>query len=272
LRGWDFDFIQIRGEIGKRTPNAPYLSLHAGIEYALACVQILEGNVSSSLGVVEVVANQAVTAASAAVGKVDEIARAWNQNLMQGATDMSTLHDEVAFLKSTIQSMGMAIAELQEGMLLLADEVGGATSLAPRQAAASEVTLEAFLKFKADVAHDQATIRQDMKGGGIEMGPTVFGNCEDCIQWARVNLPPAYVYQVFPSLTYGLCLQTGEVITKEEMQADEVHAERTKHSPMNSAVVLSVTTTIPPVLGGGKRDGSGGDHAHQLNNIRHQDL
>jgi hypothetical protein len=191
LRGWDYDFIQIRGEIGKRTPNAPYLSLHAGIEYALACVQTLEENVSSSLGVVEGVANEAVTAASAAVSKVDEIARAWNQKLMQGATDMSTLHDEVAFLKSTIQSMGMAIAESQEGMLLLADEVGGATSSAPRQAAASEVTLEAFLKFKADVAHDQAAIRQDMKGGGIEMGPTVFGNCEDCIQWARENLPPA---------------------------------------------------------------------------------
>jgi hypothetical protein len=49
LRGWDFDFIQIWGEIGKRTPNAPYLSLHAGIEYALACVQTLEGNVSSKL-------------------------------------------------------------------------------------------------------------------------------------------------------------------------------------------------------------------------------
>jgi hypothetical protein len=139
---------------------------------------------------------------------------------------MSTLHGEVAFLKSTIQSMGTAITESQEGMLLLTDEVGGATSLAPRQAAASEVTLEAFLKFKADVAHDQATIRQDMKGGGIEMGPTVFGNCEDCIQWARENLPLAYVYQVFPSLTYGLCLQTGEVITKEEMQAAD-----TSHKP-----------------------------------------
>ena len=77
---------------------------------------------------VEGVANQAVTAASAAVSKVDEIARAWNQKLMQGATDTSMLLDEVAFLKSTIQSMGMAITESQEGMLLLADEVGGATS------------------------------------------------------------------------------------------------------------------------------------------------
>ena len=271
VRGWDFELIRIRGEIGKRTPNAPYLSLYAGIEYALACLQNLEGNVTTGYGVVESVANQAVTTASAAIGKVDEIARAWNQSQMQGATDVSTLKGEIAYLKSTIQSMGTAIAESQEGMLLLADEVGGATSSAPSQAAAAGVTMEVFLKFKADVAHDQATIRQDMKGGGIEMGATVFGNCDDCIQWARENLPPAYVYQVFPSLTYGMCLQTGEVITKEEMQADEVHAERTKRSPMNSAVVLSVTTTIPPVLGGGKRDGSGGDHTHQLNNIRTYD-
>ena len=269
--GWDYDVIQIRGEIGKRTPHAPYLSLHSGIEYALECVQTLEGSVSSSLGAMEVVVNQAVASASAAVAKVDEIARAWNQQRMQGATDMSRLQSEVALLKSTIQSMETAIEESQEGMLLLADEVGGATSSGPRETAASEVTLEAFLKFKAEVAHDQATIRQDMKGGGIEMGPTVFANCEDCIQWAREYLPQEYVCHVFPSLTYGLCLQTGEVITKEEMQADEVHAERTKRTPMNSAVVLSVTTTIPPVLGGGKRDGSGGDHAHQLNNIRTYD-
>jgi hypothetical protein len=61
------------------------------------------------------------------------------------------------------------------------------------------------------------------------------------------------------------------VITKEEMQADEVHAERTKRSPMNSAVVLVVTTTITPVLGGGKKDGSGRDHAHQLHNIKTYD-
>ena len=103
------------------------------------------------------------------------------------------------------------------------------------------------------------------------MGPTVFGNSEDCVKWARVHLPQTYVYQVIPSLTYGLCLQTGEVITKEEMQADKVHAERTKRSSMNSAVVLLVTTTIPPVLGDGKKDGGGGDHDHQLKHIKTYD-
>lgn len=152
---------------------------------------------------------------------------------MQGATDLTLLSGEVGSIKAALQSMGQMVTESQEGMLLLTGLVGGASSTASSPVAAPGVTLEDFAKFKANVAHNNATIRQDMKGGGIEMGATVFGNSDDCIQWARVHLPSAFVYQVIPSLTYGLCLQTGEVITKEEMQADEVHAERTKRSPMN---------------------------------------
>ena len=198
--GLDYDFIKIRGEIGKRVPTAPYLSLYAGIDYSVECIRTLEETIIRKLGVVEGTVNQAVTAASAAVGKADDVVRAWNQNRMQGATDMSTLTGEVGTLKTALQAMGRMVTESQEGMLLL-DGLVGAPNPAPSHVATSGVPMEVFLKFKADVAHDHATIRQDMKGGGIEMGTTVFGNSEDCVKWARVHLPRAYVYQVIPSLT-----------------------------------------------------------------------
>jgi hypothetical protein len=177
----DFDFIKIRGEIGKRVPTAPYLSLYAGIDYLVECIRTLEETIIWKLGVVEGTVNQAVTAASAAVGKADDVVRAWNQNRMQGATYMSTLTGEVGTLKTALQAMRRMVTESQEGMLLLAGIVG-APNPAPSHVAASGVPMEVFLKFKVDVAHDQTTIRQDMKGGGIEMETTVFGNSKDCVK------------------------------------------------------------------------------------------
>ena len=45
-----------------------------------------------------------------------------------------------------------------------------------------------------------------------------------------------------------------EVVYKSNMQSDEIHASRTACNPVQSAVVLSVNTIIPPVLEG-KKDG-----------------
>ena len=53
---------------------------------------------------------------------------------------------------------------------------------------------------------------------------------------------------------YALCMTSEEVVYKSDMQSDEIHAARMARNPMQSAVVLSVTTIIPPVLEG-KQDG-----------------
>ena len=162
--GLGFDLIKIRGEIGRRVPTAPYLSLYAGIDYTVECIWAIEETLTRKIGVVEGTVNQAVTAASAAIGKADDVVRAWNQNRMQGATDVSKLTGEVGALKATLREMERMLAESQEGMLLLAGLVG-TPNAAPSQQAAPGVPMEVFLKFKADVAHDHTTIRQDMKGG-----------------------------------------------------------------------------------------------------------
>ena len=52
----------------------------------------------------------------------------------------------------------------------------------------------------------------------------------------------------------ALCMTSEEVVYKSDLQRDEIHAAQTGRNPMQSAVVLSVTTIIPPVLEG-KQDG-----------------
>jgi hypothetical protein len=53
---------------------------------------------------------------------------------------------------------------------------------------------------------------------------------------------------------YALCMTSEEVVYKNDMQSNEIHAARTARNPMQSAVVLSVNTIIPPLLEG-KKDG-----------------
>ena len=76
-------------------------------------------------------------------------------------------------------------------------------------------------------------------------------------------------YHCIPSLMFALCMPSDEVIYKDDMQGDEMHAVRTSRNPMQSAVILSVNTTIPPILEGPKDvpDGhtgplGGNSHSH----------
>jgi hypothetical protein len=47
-----------------------------------------------------------------------------------------------------------------------------------------------------------------------------------------------------------LCMPSDEVIYKSDMQGDKIHAARMVRNPMQSAVILSVNTIIPPILEG----------------------
>ena len=63
---------------------------------------------------------------------------------------------------------------------------------------------------------------------------------------------------------FALCMPSDEVIYKDDMQGDEMHAVRTSQNPMQSAVILSVNTTIPPILEG-PRDSSLREAKHDFN-------
>jgi len=99
-----------------------------------------------------------------------------------------------------------------------------------------------------------ASIRQELKGGGITLGGVEFVGKEACIAFAREHPTGDLTYHCIPSLMYALCMTSEEVVYKSDMQSNEIHAARTARNPMQLAVVLSVNTIIPPVLEG-KKDG-----------------
>ena len=63
---------------------------------------------------------------------------------------------------------------------------------------------------------------------------------------------PPNTYQCIGSMIYDLCLITEAVVHPEDMMKREDHRERVKRTPMQLAQVLSVHTSLPPVLDGAK--------------------
>ena len=64
-----------------------------------------------------------------------------------------------------------------------------------------------------------------------------------------------------------MCMPSDEMIYKDDMQGDEMHAVRTSHNPMQSVVILLVNTTIPPILEGPKNS-SLREATHNFNSAR----
>ena len=95
-----------------------------------------------------------------------------------------------------------------------------------------------------------ASIRQELKGGGITLVGVEFDGKDACIAFAREHLTRVLTYHCIPSLMYALCMPSKEVVYKSDMLSDEIHVARTACNPLQSAVVLSVNTIIPPVLEG----------------------
>ncbi len=69
--------------------------------------------------------------------------------------------------------------------------------------------------------------------------------------FARAHMTNKMTYHCVPSLMFAMCMLSDSVIYKSNMQGDEVHMARTSRNPMQSAVILSVNSTIPE----GPKDG-----------------
>ena len=90
-----------------------------------------------------------------------------------------------------------------------------------------------------------------MKGGGITVGGVAFSGREAAMDLARIHLPPN-TYQCIGGMVYALCLISKAVVHQEDMMKREEHGECVKRTPMQSAQVLLVHTSYPPVLDGAK--------------------
>jgi hypothetical protein len=66
---------------------------------------------------------------------------------------------------------------------------------------------------------------------------------------------------------FAMCMPSDEVIYKDNMQGDEMHAVQTLRNPMQLVLILLVNTTIPPILEGPK-DSSLREAKHDFNAAR----
>jgi hypothetical protein len=84
-----------------------------------------------------------------------------------------------------------------------------------------------------------------------------FSRQEAAMDWVRIHLPPN-TYQCIGGMVYAMCLISEAVVHQEDMMKRKEHGERVKRTFMQSAQVLLVHTSYPPVSDGVKsvkRDG-----------------
>lgn len=87
-----------------------------------------------------------------------------------------------------------------------------------------------FELFKKTCEMAFASMRQELKGGGIEVGSIVFEGEDACIAFAREHLSMLPTYDCIPSILDAMCMSSGEVVFKADMQGDEIHELRTGHA------------------------------------------
>ncbi len=84
------------------------------------------------------------------------------------------------------------------------------------------------------------------------IGGVTFDGEEACVAFACAHMPREPTYHCIPSLMFVMCMPSNKVVYKSDMQGNEIHMARTSQNPMQSAVILSVNSTIPTILEGPK--------------------
>ena len=162
-------------------------------------------------------------------GKVDALRR-----------EVQVLKEERADLESTVLALTNAVTGLLE-----------AATSGPLSSPDTSYIDARLTAYDAAINGRLDSLRQEMKGGGITVGGVVFAGRKAAMDWARIHLPPN-TYQCIGGMVYAMCLISEAVVHQEDMMKREDHGERVKRTPMQSAQVLSVHTSYPPVLDGAK--------------------
>jgi hypothetical protein len=141
---------------------------------------------------------------------------------------------------------------LEDTVLAIVTAVNGLIGQVGRSTGQPTDDVDARLAAHATAVNGRLdSIRQEMKGGGITVGGVVFSGQEAAMDWARIHLPPN-TYQCIGGMNYAMCLISEAVVHQEDMMKREEHGERVKRTFMQSAQVLSVHSSYPPVLDGAK--------------------
>ena len=244
----------VKGELGTQALEAPYAMIHGGLQGAFTALAAFEERLVSKASSARV--DGLETGTNACYDKSAEACRAVEQLVTLGSiSKVVALEHELRDMSArtrVLETMLDRASKLVEDLSAYVANLAGVGSGVA--ATGGVLAAEEFLAFKASQEHDMASIRQELKGGGITLGGVEFDGRDACIAFAREHLTGDLTYHCIPSLMYALCMTSEEVVYKSDMQSDKIHAARTARYPMQSAVVPSVNTIIPPVLEG-KQDG-----------------
>jgi hypothetical protein len=212
----------VKGELGTRAPDAQYASIHGGIQGAYSRLAAFEEKLASKASTSRV--NGLILDMNACYAKSLEACRAVDQLVNLGSiTKIVTLVQEVwemalrtRILEDTLKKALAFVLELSEyvsKLLALGTPVpmGG-------------IPQEDYQTFKASQTQAIVSIRQELKGGGIELGGFAFDGEDACIAFAREHLTTDPTYHCTLSLMFTLCMPLDEVIYKSDMQGGEIHA------------------------------------------------
>jgi len=166
---------------------------------------------------------------------------------MGGTGRIAELNEDLKHLSARIQKLEDTMEKASEFCLNLSSHVS-TLSVSGSAASTGSVPIEDFQKFKA--AHDDslATMWQELKVGAIKIGGVIFNGENACIAFAREHLVRELTCHCNPSLVFVMRMPSDEVINKDDMQGEEMHAVRRSRNPMQLEVILLVNTTMPPIL------------------------
>ena len=246
----------LRGELGIHPPESRYITLHGGVGALGEDVvqlhddytRLAQGLSANGVHVNDAKA-EATTARMEAAALASELAQ-W-----RGAACTTAAMDG---LRRELREVKADRATLEDTVLAIATAVNGLIGQMGQSAGQPSEDVDARLAAHAAAVNGRLdSIRQEMKGGGITVGGVVFSGQEAAMDWARIHLPPN-TYQCIGGMNYAMCLISEAVVHQEDMMKREEHGERVKRTFMQSAQVLSVHSSYPPVLDGAKatkRDG-----------------
>ncbi len=249
------------GALGVRSPSAQYGTVHGGLKLFSDTVGRLESEVEAALEEQscgrEQVRNE-ITAVRYEAARASAVTMENKCALEQlkgtgGLGGCKQVTAEVLGLHHRCEYLEGAISQIATHLSTLKDRVD--TGGGMRHVGVTPVGAVSRIEHDSAIRALQAEIgglKQGLIGAPILIGEVSFHGLDSCIAWARLHMPTAS-YQCIPSMFYGLCLiRDTAVVYKQDLQDDDIQAQRVQRSPMQSAVIEAVQTAVPSVLEGPK--------------------
>jgi hypothetical protein len=221
----------VKGELGVWGAGASYVTIHGGLHNSLATMAELELKLEQKASSAQV--NGLLLDTHHCQAKSAEACRAVEHLVnLGGATKVVKLEREFVAMATRMKTLEETLEKASKFVVDLSEYVStlGASAPFASVAGGQQVQPSEFELFKKTCEMAFASMRQELKGGGIEVRSIVFEGEDACIAFAREHLSMLPTYDCIPSILDAMCMSSGEVVFKANMQGDEIHELRTGHA------------------------------------------